>query len=70
MGIIVLMSLNSSTFGQGSDYYYDLEVDYFPRIQSLKYDTTSSIQLATAIDGEFIETLELITTRILGEDNL
>lgn len=70
LGIIILMSLNCSIFSQESDYYYDFNVDYFPRAQSLKYDTTSNIQIRSLNEGELIETLEFITKRILGKDKI
>jgi hypothetical protein len=54
VGTILLIVLYLSAFGQKSNFYYDFNVDYFPKIVALKFDTSQSIQISTMVHGEFI----------------
>ena len=67
VALIVMMCLYLSTFGQKADYYYDFNVDHYPRIVTLKIDSEQSTQLTTMVQGEFIETLNMITKEIFGK---
>lgn len=67
VGTILLIVLYLSAFSQKSDFYYDFNVDYFPKIVAVKFDTSQSIQFSTMVQGEFIETLNLVTKKNFGK---
>lgn len=62
----LLIPFDSFSQKDGSATFYDFELDYYPQIQAIRVDTSSSFRIK--MDGEFQEVLSRIVSVNLSND--